>query len=224
MPYLALDLDAARVREARTAGEPVYYADATERDILEAVGLAGARLMVISHEDTASALKVLHHVRTLRPSLPVMVRTRDESPVEELRLAGATEVIPESLEASLMIASQALLLLGVPQTRVLRRIQRQRADSYQLLRELFRGDSDQDAALQGSKTDRLLPVPLVEQSRSVGKKLAQMDLDGVLVTALVRRGQRDLSPPPDTVLEAGDVLVLFGSDESLGHAERALLG
>jgi CPA2 family monovalent cation:H+ antiporter-2 len=140
IPYVALDLDSSRVKAAHIAGEPVYYADSSERDILEAVGLDTAKLIVISYDDVVSAKKVLHHVRALRPDIPVMVRTRDETHVEELRQAGATEVVPEVLEAGLMIASHALLLLNVPFTRVVRRMQHQRAGRYRLLREFYRGE------------------------------------------------------------------------------------
>src|SRR5690606_12058251 len=121
IPYIALDLDPVKVKEAYTAGEKVFFGDAAERDILEAVGVNEARLVVISHEDITSAHKVLHHVRALRHDLPVMVRTRDESRVDELRASGATEVVPETLEAALMIAVHTLLLLNVPTVRVMRR-------------------------------------------------------------------------------------------------------
>jgi CPA2 family monovalent cation:H+ antiporter-2 len=223
IPYVALDLDPSRVKEAHTAGEPVFYGDAAERDILEAVGVSSARLVVISHEDIAAALKVLHHVRALRPDLPVMARTRDESHVEELRAAGATEVVPETLEAGLMIASQALLLLDVPLSRVVRRIQAQRSGRYQLLRELFPGDTLTEGREERG-SDRLLPVVLSPDSPSVGRMLNEIRFDGVVATALVRNGKRQLSPPGETRLEAGDVVVLFGAPDDLRRVERALLG
>lgn len=81
----------SRVGGAHLAGEPVFYGDAAERDILEAPGLATARLLVVAHEDLSSARRALEHAKQLRPNLPVMVRTRDETHVEELRQAGATE-------------------------------------------------------------------------------------------------------------------------------------
>lgn len=114
--YLALDLDPLRVKEARAAGEPVYYGDAAERDV-EAIGVGRARLVVVSHDDLGATYKLLQHVRALWPALPVMVRTPDESHVEGLRKAGATEVVPETLEAALMIASHVLMLLDVPRAR-----------------------------------------------------------------------------------------------------------
>ncbi len=221
--FVALDLDPARVREAHRAGEPVYYGDSAEGDILDAVGVERARLVVVSHEDLAAALKVLHHVRRRRPELPVMVRTRDESHVDELRAAGATEVVPETLEAGMMIASHALLLLAVPLSRVVRRMRDQRSGRYRLMREFFRGENGLDESQPAGDGDRLHPVLLSAESAAVGRALGECGLDGVVVTALVRQGQRRLSPPADTRLEAGDAVVLFGSTEDLQRAERALL-
>src|SRR5690606_33656144 len=105
-------------KQAHLAGERVFYGDATERDILEALGVATARLVVISHEDVGASLRILQHLHHLRPELPVMVRTRDESRLEELRAAGATEVVAETLEASLMIAANTLMALNLPISRV----------------------------------------------------------------------------------------------------------
>ncbi|HBZ29862.1 MAG TPA: sodium:proton exchanger, partial [Nitrosomonas nitrosa] len=168
IPYIALDLDPVKVKEAYTAGEKVFFGDAAERDILEAVGVNEARLVVISHEDITSAHKVLHHVRALRHDLPVMVRTRDESRVDELRASGATEVVPETLEAALMIAVHTLLLLNVPTVRVMRRMQQQRDGRYHLLREFFRGSNVFTDTSREQDADRLRPVVLTSDSPAVG--------------------------------------------------------
>ena len=224
LPYVALDLDPARVKEARTAGEPVYFGDAAEPATLETVGIAAARLVVISHDDLSAALKALQFIRGLRPDLPVMVRTRDERHAEALRAAGATEVVPETLEAGLMIALHALLLLDVPTARVAQRLQESRKGRYRLLRELY-GEEDalfEDAEAAGS--DRVLPVRLASDSRAVGRTLEELALEGVAVTALVRAGKRELAPPSGVRLEPGDAVVLFGPPEALQRAERALLG
>ena len=223
IPYVALDLDASRVREAHLAGEPVYYGDAAERAVLESVGIANARLLVISHQDLHAAFAVLGLVRNLRPGLPVMVRATDESQVDKLRAAGAAEVVPETLEAALMITAHALLLLDVPLARVLRRIQEQRTSRYQLLREFVRGDGP-PLDEEGPVAERVHPVVLTERSRAVGKKISELDLPGVIVTALVRNGERQLDPPSGTRLEPGDVLVLFGPDADVWRNEDALLG
>jgi monovalent cation:H+ antiporter-2, CPA2 family len=220
IPFVALDLDPRRVREAHTAGEPVFYGDATDRAVLEALGVGSARLLLVSHEDLPATRKILHIVRQLRPELPVMVRTRDETHVDELRAAGATEVVPETLEASLMIASQTLLLLGVPFARVMQRAQEQRAERYLLLREYFRGGDVTD--LRGPQ--QLRPVQVPPESPAVGKRLGELVGTDVVVTALVRDGQRRLAPDAETEVASGDVYVLFGAIEALGRAERALAG
>ena len=222
VPFIAVDLDPARVREAHLAGERVFCADSSNREVLKALGVREARLLVIGHEDFAAATETLRHVRGLNPELPVMVRTRDESHVEELRAAGATEVVPETLEASLMIASQALMLLGVPQQRIAQRVQQQRNERYRLLREQFRGDLLE--SIEGDRgEDRLRVVPVASESAAAGRSLADFDLTGVVVTALVRQGRRLLTPALETTLEAGDAVVLFGSPNDLQRAERDLL-
>jgi len=222
--FVALDLDASRVREAHLAGEPVFYGDAADRGTLESVGIGTARLLVISHHDTAAALRVLQVARELRPGLPVMARTRDEAQVDELRQAGAVEVVPETLEAAMMIAAHALLLLDVPLTRVVRRIQEQRGNRYQLLREFIRGDSGflDDAHVRAR--DRLHPVLLPQSCSAVGRSLGELELSGVVVTALVRDGERRLDPPSETRLAAGDVVVVFGSAGDVERAEATILG
>ena len=221
--FVALDLDPSRVREAHLAGEPVYYGDAAERAVLESVGIGNARLLLISHHDTAAALRLLGVLRDLRPDLPVMARTRDESHVDELRQAGAVEVVPETLEAALMIAAHALLLLDVPLTRVLRRIQQQRSDRYRLLGEFIRGEGGGEGEAPARGADRLHPVLLPPRSAAVGRLLRELDLAGVSVAALVRDGRRYPEPSGDLLLEAGDVLVLFGTDLALRRTEERLL-
>src|SRR5690606_8533270 len=142
-----------------------------------------------------------------RPQLPVMVRTRDESHVKELREAGAAEVVAETLEAGLMIGVHALLLLNVPVSRVMNYMQAQREGRYHLLRGFFQGDSTLANIQQEHGPDRLRPVVLPEDSPFIGRALKDLDLDNVAVAALVRQGQRRISPSADTILEISDVVV-----------------
>ncbi|MEK7303898.1 MAG: cation:proton antiporter, partial [Pseudomonadota bacterium] len=113
LPALGLDLDPVRVRDARDAGEQVVYGDAARRDVLLAAGLMQARALIISFVDPTVAFRILSATRDLRPDMPVIVRTIDDRDMEELKKAGATEVVPESLEGSLMMGSHVLMLLGV---------------------------------------------------------------------------------------------------------------
>lgn len=223
--YMALDLDPHTVSEARAAGERVHYGDSTNRAILEAAGLARARALVISYDDAPATLKILQHTRTLRPDMPVLVRTRDDADLERFQEMGATEVVPETLEASLMLVSHLLLLLDVPVARVIRRVRDVRADRYRLLRGFFHGDEGESLEVSHGFRERLHAVTLPNGAYAVGRTIAELDLaqSGIQVTAVRRGGIRGPQPRPDTHLRAGDVLVLYGSPEGLEHAEALLL-
>ncbi|WP_430230609.1 cation:proton antiporter [Nitrosomonas communis] len=222
IPYIALDLDPARVRQAHAAGEPVYYGDATDRNVLDLLGLDRARLVIISHDDVAASLKVLEYLRRARPELPVMVRTRDESRVSELQKAGATEVVPETLEAGLMIASQSLLLLDVPPSQVMRRIQEQRSGKYRLIREFFRGDTLTETADYGSE-EHVHSIEIPPDCKSIGRQLGEVNPGGITFITIVRHEDRLVMPSSETSIAANDILVMHGSPDELQRAERIIL-
>jgi len=225
MPSLALDLDPVRVRDARDAGKPVVYGDVTRRDVLEAAGLHRAAAIAISFYDVSSALKILEVTRHVRPDMPVIVRTMDDADLERLKTAGATEVVPESLEGSLMMGSHLLLLLGVPVSRIVRHVRDVRADRYRMLRGFFHGEDMFDGMETHAYQERLHSVTLPAGAKAVGKLLADMHLEeaGVSVSAVRRGGIRGPEPAPHTKLAAGDVLVLYGTPEALEEAEKILL-
>ena len=223
--YVALDLDPERVREAAAAGENVVFGDATRRETLIAAGIARASVLIVSFADTRAAEKVLHHVREIKPELPVVVRTLDEKDFESLHRSGAAEVVPESLEASMMLASHALILVGVPVNRVLKRVRQTRMARYRSLRGFFHGESDREEIVRDGEEPRLHSVPLGSGAYAVGRSLGELALGGagVEVTAVRRRNIRALEPSAETRFEAGDVVVLLGGAEALAVVETRLL-
>ncbi len=223
--YVALDLDPDRVREAAAGGENVVYGDVGRKEALMAAGLMRASVVIVTMGDTLLAEKVLHHVQESRPDLPVVVRTLDERDMERLTRAGAAEVVPEALEASLMLASHALVLVGVPVNRVLKRIRQTRSQRYSLLRGFYRGISDRDHDDDDEHHPRLHSVLLVSGAAGIGQTLDSLNLDdlGCEVSAIRRRGIRALEPAPETRLEEGDVVVVLGLPEGVSAAEERLL-
>ena len=221
--YMALDLDPDRVRQAASAGDSVVFGDAVRLQALMAAGLARASAVVVTYLDTASALKVLANVRAHAPSVPVIVRTVDDHDLEKLQAAGATEVVPEAIEGSLMLASHALALVGVPMRRVIRVVQDQRDKRYNLLRGYFRG-ADDDTADEHDE-ERLSTVTLPVANKSAGQTLASLVLHRlhVRVVSLRRSDGKTLEPQDDTVLAGGDTLVLSGKPEALAIAEEKIL-
>jgi CPA2 family monovalent cation:H+ antiporter-2 len=223
IPSIALDLDPVRVRDARDAGKPVIYGDATRREVLEAVGVTRARALAIGFNDVPAALRILEASRHLRPDMPVIVRTVDDAHLERLMAAGATEVVPESLEGSLMMGSHLLLLLDVPVSRLVRHVREVRRDRYRLLRGFFRGEDVLEE--ERAPVERLHSVALTPDAHAVGKRLGELGLEslGVTVSAVRRGGIRGPQPDAQMKLRAADVLVLYGAPEALDNAEKLLL-
>ena len=222
--YVALDLDPDLVRQAAAAGDSVVYGDAGRRETLVAAGVSRASAVAITYADTPSALKILYHVRELKPDIPVIVRTQDDHDLAKLTAAGATEVVPEVLEGSLMLGSHALVLLGIPLSRVVKRVREQRDQRYQLLRGYFHSTGDDDD-VEEEAHERLHSVPLHPGAAGAGRTLEELGLRplGVEVTAVRRRGIRGADPSPGMRLQAGDVVVLRGIPDALDLAERRLL-
>ena len=222
---IALDIDPQRIREAAAAGEKVVFGDAARREVLTAAGLMRARALVVSYADTASALRILALAQELRPGLPVIVRTVDDSDIDKLKAAGAAEVVSEIMEGSLMLASTTLMLIGTPLNRVLRRIRETREQRYQLFRGFFRGITDERDDDENALQPRLHSVMITQGAAAIGKTFSALDLGAlhVEVSAVRRRNVRTLEPGPDTVLEAGDVVVILGTVDHVAAAEIKLL-
>ncbi len=224
IPFIALDLDPRRIREATSAGESVVYGNAARREVLIAAGLMRAKVLVVSYADTISALKILRHVQELRPELSVVVRTRDDSDIDVLKGAGATEVVAEIMEGSLMLASHALMFVDISTGRILRRIREIREQRYSLLRGFYYGVTDETEDSE-KLLPRLLTITITPGAAAVNKTLDEIDLVSldVEVTAVRRRNIRGILPTPETRLEAGDVVVLKGTQENLAAAEIKLI-
>lgn len=225
VPYIALDADSQRVRDAAAGGEYVVFGDAARREVLTAAGLTRAAALVVSYDDTESALRILSVTHQARPDMPVIVRTRTEGDIDRLKQAGAAEVVPEIMEGSLMLASHALMLIGVPFNRVLRRIRATREQQYGLFRGFYPGASDEGEEDSEQSPMRLHSVTIVPGAAAIGRTLQQLNLEatGVEVTAIRRRNSRQVNPEPDTLLTQGDVVVLRGRESSLEGAEIRLL-
>lgn len=225
VPFIALDLDPQRIREATSAGESVVYGDAARREVLIAAGLMRAKVLVVSYADTVSALKILTHVQELRPELSVVVRTRDDSDIDLLKEAGATEVVAEIMEGSLMLASHALMFVDISAGRIIRRIRETREQRYSLFRGFYYGVTDETEDSSEKLFPRLLTITMIPGAAAINQTLEDVDLASlsVEVTAVRRRNIRGLLPARDTRLEVGDVVVLRGTLDNLAAAEIRLI-
>jgi monovalent cation:H+ antiporter-2, CPA2 family len=222
--YIAVDLDPARIRAARQAGDPVVYGDSADEELLMRAGIATASAVVISFSDPATSIGILHSVRRVRPELPVLVRTQDDARLKDLKAAGATDVVPETFEASLMLVSHVLMLLHVPVSRVVRTLGEIRNSRYAVLRNIVRQpDAPQVDANEPREEIKSVVVP--PGAWAVGRSLSEVRGRGVEVTftGVRRHGILGREPGLDTVLRDGDIVVIYGAPEELERAESVLL-
>ena len=222
--YIALDLDPARIRAARQAGDPVIYGDSADEELLTRAGIVTASAVVISFSDPATSIGILHSVRRMRPELPVLVRTQDDVRLKDLKAAGATDVVPETFEASLMLVSHVLMLLHVPVSRVVRTLGEIRNSRYAVLRNIVR-QPDAPRVDANEPREEIKSVVVPPGAWAVGRSLSEIRGRGVEVTftGVRRHGILGREPAPDTVLCDGDIVVIYGAPEELERAESVLL-
>ncbi len=223
--YFALDYNVELISNAAKAGYKVSFGDSTHREILIAAGIERASILVICHDNVGSAEKTLRQAKTINDTIPILVRTKDDTYYEKLSQAGATEVIPETLESSLMMASHVLSILGIPMARIVRRVQEMRNNKYATMREFFHGDETDDLELPDDIRKRLSSYTLEKGAFAIGKNLHELQLQSKGITLHKNRKDDSSVIPPnsDKKLKQGDVLVLFGTPEDLEHIEGYLL-
>ena len=221
--YIAIDLDPVRVRAARQVGHPVVYGDSADEQVLEEVGLANANAVVISFSDTRTSLGILRSLRRLRTDVAVLVRTPDDSRLLELKAAGATEVVPETFEASLTLASHVLMSLKVPATTIMRSVAELRGNRYEMLRDVI--TSTDTSPIYPAITEATRSIVVPPGSWCVGKTVDAARGAGITAsfTGIRRQGILGRNPSGDTEFEEGDIVVIYGTPEALEHAEHVLL-
>jgi CPA2 family monovalent cation:H+ antiporter-2 len=149
--YVAVDIDIKEVRNGRKRGEPVVYGSASKRDILEKLGADRAALVLVALGDPNATAKALEVIRRNWPDAKLLARARDADHAEALQALGISDVVPETLEASLQLGGLVLRTIGMPATVVNDAIERARHDDYQGFRHLGTSpeheDRDNDATV-----------------------------------------------------------------------------
>jgi CPA2 family monovalent cation:H+ antiporter-2 len=112
IPYVALDLDHARVARCRARGLPAFYGDASRVDVLSAAGAGRARAAVLTMDHPAAIDRAVAALHQHFPELRIFVRGRDPHHGRRLAESGATAVVPEAVEASLQLGGIVLTAVG----------------------------------------------------------------------------------------------------------------
>jgi CPA2 family monovalent cation:H+ antiporter-2 len=220
--FVAIDIDPLRATKAREAGENVLFGSSRQTELLQAAHLSKAKLVVIAFGEDKQSLEVIQKVRSLSPDVPILVRTRNDDQLQALQEAGANQVVPESLEGSLMLVSQVLSLTGVPFSRIIRRVQKERKDHYSHLHGFFQGEHTDMSPDAMDRIEFANGIILTENSFANGHSIASLNLSVKRVTVVALRRNNIESEQPDeaTILQAQDTLIVRGKPRRVERAER----
>lgn len=221
-PFLALDMDIKRVHEARAAGERVYYGDASKQTILDAAALDKSKVVIITFSDFHASIKILKTIRSINKEIPILVRTLDDKHVNELTDAGANEVVPDTFESSIMLASHLLLMIGHPPSQVLKQTRDIRKNRYKTLENFYPGEDDNRLEQHQVMKGIIHSIHLIETSFAVEQKLENLELSqfNVNIEAIKRGHVRGENPSGETTMRLNDHLVISGLAEDIKRAEK----
>ena len=165
---------------------------------------------------------MLNTIALLNPDAKVLVRTKDDKDIIELKANGATEVVPEVLEGSLMLVSHVLLMSGVPISKIIKKMQQERENQYQHLHSFFHGETSENKVEHQS--ERLHAVVIFDGAVAVNRTLEQLALSDVEIVEWRRNDRNilDQAPATETILQ-GDVLLLSGESKDIELAENRIL-
>ncbi|GJM05641.1 MAG: potassium transporter [marine bacterium B5-7] len=223
IPYVALDLDTSLIQEAWEAGENVFYGDSTHAEILEKAELKCASALIITFDDPLVADHIIRSARLINKEVPIVVRSKDDQYMDNLHDIGASNVVPESFEASMMLAIHVLQHMGISTDKSLAFVEQARKDNYRQLRGYFRGE--ESLGMDEADALRLHTVILSPDSYAIGKSKDNLNLEKINATILaVRRGKDRLNSLDKSFrFEIGDAVVIEGIQNAVLNAEKYLL-
>jgi len=222
IPFIAIEIDTDIVSEAREAGEPVYYGDSSNPDILRKAGISSARVLVISFHEVKASEHIARIARQLREDIPMIIRTRDDRSLERLLECGADQVIPDTVESSIMLAKHTLTILGESQDSIEEMLDEAREGHYARIRAFFHSADDLD--LDTADNHHLHSIDILGSYHAIGRPIETLTcLDKIKIIALRRNGVRSDSPLPGVELKAGDVLVIEGTPDDIQAAEIEIM-
>ena len=225
VPFLALDLDGERVKRALTEGITTLYGDCVQEQTLIRAGLKDARMIVLKISDYAITEKVVRLSRKINPQIKIMVRTRRTNQVEELKTAGADQVIPEEFETSIEIFSRVLRDYHIPNNIIEQQVELIRLEGYSMFRGLSLNSESLkkfSAYLTATLTESYL---VLEDSWACGKTVGDINIfarTGAVIIALVRKNKPLPNPDLKLVVMAEDIFILLGSHVQLNKSLKTL--
>lgn len=222
LPFIVLDRDPMRVREALEGGEKVEFGDASHRDILLVAGLIKAKLLIITFDDLQRSKALLDIIRPINPNIKVLVRTKNDEGLSQLKAAGATAVVPEVLEGGLMMVSHVLLLSGISHSKIMTRMDEERKAQYENLHGFYYGEVNQDKPCTWP-VEKLHAVRIPSLSQIVGEPILSFKMQSVEIKNIHRKDGVNVEIDSKSYFESEDLVLLLGDKKNLKKAEEILI-
>jgi CPA2 family monovalent cation:H+ antiporter-2 len=223
IPYLVVDAGAEHVEELEKRGVPTLYGDAANSEVLNHVGLARARAVVVAGPEEADSELAVTAVRDLAPNLPIIARAATEDGIKRLAGLGAQYVIHPEMEGGLEIVRHTLLQLGIPPQEIHRYTDAVRQDHYDLQVNTEEEHRLLHAMLHAADSIEVTWFHLSADNTLVGQTLADANLraqTGASVVAILRNRELMANPKSATIFEAEDRVGLIGDEEQMEAAGR----
>lgn len=226
IPYVILDTNPEAFEKANAKDEPIIFGDATNMTILKHVHVQEARVVVIAISDPGATNKILSNIRQFTQTATIIVRTKYVKEIKDAIRLGADEVVPEEFETSIEIFTRVLKKYLVPFDEIQEFINQIRASDYEMLTSMKK--SPHSPALQHLNIPNKEIVTLKVQRdnhKIVGKSIEESGIGkNYRVTLLaIQRDKRYLTEiAPDTIIQQGDLLYLFGHPNNINHLNSLL--
>lgn len=221
IPYVIVDLNPNTVKTFKKKGEPIFFGDATNIEVLKKLGIHNAKALVIVIGDSISARKITLLARKENPDLYIIVRTRFVAEIEDFVKLGANEVIPEEFEASIEIFAKVLHYYKVPRNVIFDLLENVRKNHYKAFRTPDKPILGSIEDLEFLKTIATETYLVKKDSPLIGLSLKSLDLrskTGATIIAIKRNEEFIVNPQPKLTFKEGDILVIIGNDNQLNKA------
>ena len=219
IPYVILELNADTVKSERKNGEPIYYGDAVQDNILSHVAIHKARVVVIAISDPLATKRIIVNIRSITKKAFIIVRTRFIQEMDDNYKLGADEVIPEEFETSIEIFTRVMTKYLIPLDQIEDFVRGVRADNYEMLRSIPKKGAA--AAFKGFVLPdvEIATITVQKNKKSiVGKTLSESELRnryGITIVAIKRDSEIINEIKADTEILQNDVLYVFGKPDDI---------
>jgi CPA2 family monovalent cation:H+ antiporter-2 len=220
IPYTIIEMNAETVKTERENGEPIFFGDATEEDVLKHANIQSARIILIVISDPVAISRIVKKARFMNPGIYIIARTRYLQDVNDLYKAGADEVVSEQFETSIELFTRILSKYLIPKKEIDNFVGEIRKNAYVMLRDFPIPDLSYKEMKINNPELNIASIRLSDQSRFIGKTISESAIRqnyGVTILAIRRKNAVITNPAGDEKFEENDLIVVHGNSPDINR-------